>query len=907
MSRAALRDSSFVLEAEMEPNRKSSPKLVYLFLMATLSMIGGLLVAQSPEDQRGSRTSPQVRQLLEEEAECRELLQDLQVEQKTVQQELKAIANLLQLHYQLERLERQLESKKRPGADANALITRISETERQIDRSHQIRELRQFENHIQELLAFSQELAPRDFNSIAARLNVLASACEEIRRYVEQLPATTGGEDFDGIQEWTDRIDEGYEFVELVERYLSALEEDHEPEAEELAADLKSYLEGGDEDQMPLDQMPSDRPSEVARQSTDPKLLPVTVTQDGLAQFRGTDFEHTIAPLLREYCMDCHSNTSSYGDLNLESLVTQKPLVANRDAWINVIAQLKNRVMPPEDGASLNEEHRRQLVYSLHSKIHGFDYSQIKNPGFEVARRLTHVEYDNALSDLFGVPIRAAAKFPKELTGSSGFANSGNTLFLQPTLMERYIHAADAVVEELLPTTATNQRQRLARSKVMFMAPRTSNEESSVAVQIISRFATRAFRRPLRDDEQKQLAAQYDNLRAAGFDNEASIRAMVQRILVSPYFLLKFESKGPSGTNAEHSGVFRINDWELASRLSFFLWSTLPDDELLQLAERQELHQPTVLAAQVQRMLANPRAEALGRNFAAQWLGSEHIGSRVRLDPIDNPWCTDSLMDAMKEETALFVHSLIAADEPIERLIDADFTFLNRELANHYKIRGVAGKHMRRVDLNGQTRGGILGHASLLAVTSFPYRTSPVVRGKWILDTLLGTPPPPPPPNVSDLSEELLENERLTIRQKLEHHRRSPACAACHSEMDPLGLALEKYDWFGRFRERYERGRIDNRGSLPTGEQFVGLAGLKNVILETRKSDLVRQVTQRMLAYALGRQLEYYDEPAVRRIVAELEAKENRFQTLVQQIVLSFPFQYKQLPTQKRLVASNEE
>lgn len=888
----------------MKTNRKHQTERA-LFLAMALTLDCGVLAAQTAEHQRDARPSPEVRELLEEQAERQEILKELEVEQYVIREELKAISELLQLHYQLDRLERELESADRQNANAEAILMRLSKTEQRIDRLHQIRELRQVENNILELLAFSLELELQEFDQIAARLRQLVAACVELQRHAAEQPSTQDTENFERITELNDQIDEGYEFVDMVERYLWAIEEDEDQEAEELAADLESYLEG---DSATLTR--SDRLSEktsVTAKNLDPNLLPVAISQDALAQFRRMDFASETTPLLRENCFDCHSNESSSGDLNLEVLVAQKPLVANREAWINVIAQIQNRAMPPEDGSALIEDDRRRLVHALFSQIHEYDYSNIKNPGFEVARRLTHSEYDNSLSDLFGVPIRAAARFPKELKSSGGFDNSGNTLFLQPKLLERYIHAADTVIEELLPAVARDERQRRAKLKVLFVAPKTSAEEFKVAEKIISRLATRAFRRPLRDGEQELLQAQYSRLRKTGLDHEASIRAVVQRVLVSPHFLLKFEGNRTSGPSEQGSEAFRINDWELASRLSYFLWSRLPDDELCQLAESKKLHESDVLAAQVQRMLSDPRAEALGRNFAAQWLGSEHIGTRVRLDPIDNPWCTDSLMDAMKEETALFVHSLIAEDEPIERLIDADFTFLNRELANHYKIRGVVGKHMRRVELNGHPRGGVLGHASLLAVTSFPYRTSPVVRGKWILETLLGTPPPSPPPNVSDLSEELLENERLTIRQKLERHRRSPTCAACHSEMDPLGLSLEKYDWFGRYRDRYERGHIDDRGSLPSGEEFTGLAGLKKVILGSRRQDLVRQLTQRMLAYALGRQLEYYDEPAVREIIAELESNENRFQTLVRQIVLSFPFQYKQLQPQKRFVASTED
>jgi hypothetical protein len=250
-------------------------------------------------------------------------------------------------------------------------------------------------------------------------------------------------------------------------------------------------------------------------------------------------------------------------------------------------------------------------------------------------------------------------------------------------------------------------------------------------------------------------------------------------------------------------------------------------------------------------------------------------------------------MAAMRAETAMFFSTLVRENQPIPRLIDADFTFLNEELAKLYGIRGVRGKAMRRVRVKTDRRGGIFGQGSLLAVTSFPYRTSPVVRGKWILADVLGTPPPPPPPNVSQLSEEIEENDRLTFRQKLELHRQAPNCYACHSQMDPLGFSLENYDWFGRWRSRHGRRKVDARGQLPNGTEFEGIVGLKKVILDQRLEDLARQVTSKMLSYALGRQLEYYDEPAIRKITAALKKNDYRLHVLLHEVVMSYPFQYK--------------
>ena len=295
-------------------------------------------------------------------------------------------------------------------------------------------------------------------------------------------------------------------------------------------------------------------------------------------------------------------------------------------------------------------------------------------------------------------------------------------------------------------------------------------------------------------------------------------------------------------------------------------------------------------------MLVDQRANSLGDQFASQWLGYQHLGTRIRADPIDNPWCTDSLMDAMKAESSLFFVSLVRDDKAISDLLNARYTFVNQELARHYGISGVSGEHMRRIDLEaGNPRGGLLGQGSILAVTSFPGRTSPVVRGRWILADLLGTPPPPPPPNVSELSERVARRS-LTMRQKLEVHRDNPNCYACHSQIDPLGFGLENFDWFGRWKSTSRGKAIDASGQLPDGSTFKGPQMLREVLVATRLDDLTRQLTRKMLSYALGRQLEYFDEAEVRKIVSRVKEDGYRIRTLIQEIVFSYPFQFKQHP-----------
>ncbi len=630
---------------------------------------------------------------------------------------------------------------------------------------------------------------------------------------------------------------------------------------------------------------------------------------------------HAVAPLVEQYCYRCHGPQTQTAGINLATLVAERPLVRNRETWERVIEALDQGEMPPAAAPPLPPEVRRRMAALLHRDIEEFDYSTLDDPGFELMRRLTHTEYDNTVRDLFGVALNVTDRFPDELTGSSGFDNSSNTLFLQPALMERYIAAAERVVELALPAEPTDVRHFVSRALVFVATPGDGLGEEDAAEAVLDRFLGRAYRRPATAGEVEQALDRYRIGRAAGLDHEPAVKRVLQSVLISPKFLLRVE-RGRKGGDA-----YRVDDWELASRLSYFLWASMPDQALFDLAARGELHDAETLRAQVARMLADPKADTLGTVFAAQWLGFQHVGVRIWLDPIDNPWCTASLMTAMRDESALFFLSLLREDRPIHELIDADYTYVNEELAGTlYAMDGVRGEHMRRVALDDPNRGGVLGQPSILALTSNYKDTSPVKRGNYVLDVLLGTPPPPPPPNAGVLSEEVADLRGLSFREKLEMHSSNETCAACHRRIDPIGFSLENFDYFGRWRETYHfRQRVDDPaeadetveiqtetspdpvvryyknthriiaadGALPDGTPFVGPAGLKRALLEHRHDDLVRQVVSKMLAYALGRQLEYYDEPAVRAIVAALEADGYRFQTLLQAIVASYPFQYK--------------
>jgi uncharacterized protein DUF1592/uncharacterized protein DUF1588/uncharacterized protein DUF1585/uncharacterized protein DUF1587/uncharacterized protein DUF1595/cytochrome c len=414
--------------------------------------------------------------------------------------------------------------------------------------------------------------------------------------------------------------------------------------------------------------------------------------------------------------------------------------------------------------------------------------------------------------------------------------------------------------------------------------------ESACAKKILSTIARRAYRRPVGDDDLKILLAAYQQGRADG-GFESGIERGLQQLLIGPEFLFRVEAD-PGSSKAEAN--YRISDLELASRLSFFLWSSVPDDELLDAAVRGDLRRPPVLERQVRRMLADKRSEALTANFAGQWLQLRNLAV-VTPSEVLFPDFDDSLRQSFRRETELFFDSIIRDDRSALDLLNADYTFLNDRLARHYGIAGVQGSHFRRITLTDPNRRGLLGQGSVLTVTSQPVRTSPVFRGKWILENILGTPPPPPPPNVPALPDKtgVYAGRAPSMRERMSQHRENPVCASCHSMIDPLGFGLEHFDPIGRWRNVDETyGPIDASGTLPDGTPFNGAAEMRAALVK-RPERFVTALTEKLLTYGLGRGVEYYDMPAVRGIVREAAANDYRMSTIILGIAKSLPFQYR--------------
>jgi mono/diheme cytochrome c family protein len=424
--------------------------------------------------------------------------------------------------------------------------------------------------------------------------------------------------------------------------------------------------------------------------------------------------------------------------------------------------------------------------------------------------------------------------------------------------------------------------EKASRKKILICDPATGR---ACTDKILSTLARRAYRRPVAKTEVAALARFVKLARDEGQTVEQGLQLAIRAMLVSPHFLFRIEHE----SDAKETGKVRpVSQFELASRLSYFLWSSMPDDELLNLAESGKLRDRAVVETQVKRMLADSRSAALAENFAGQWLEVRNLDI-VKPDPQKFPDWGPELRDAMKTETRMFFESLLRENRPLSDFLDADYTFLNETLARHYGIEGVEGPDFRRVELSTTQRGGILGHASILTVSSYPTRTSPVIRGKYILENILGAPPPAPPPDVPALDEESVGNAG-SLRQQLEKHRSSPTCASCHNRMDVLGFGLENYDAIGKWRTKDGKFEIDAGGTLPNGHSFTTPAELR-VLLKQDLADFSRCLIEKMMTYALGRGIERYDRRTVKEIQQRLEAADYRFQPLILDIVNSLPFQ----------------
>ncbi len=730
-------------------------------------------------------------------------------------------------------------------------------------------------------------------------------------------------------------------------------------------------------------------------------------------------FDKAGLAFLQKHCVSCHNEKTRRADVSLHMLKADGDLIKHRAVVEKALRAVKAGEMPPNTRPRPNVGDMEAFIASAQGVLDRHDRLAPPDPGRVTIRRLNRTEYDNTIRDLIGVDLKPAEDFPSDDIGH-GFDNIGDVLTLAPVLMERYLAAAESVVERAIDVKPGKVPERYQASRWLepaqpddirhrpldkrgnmlhtpyrlglagdytfrfrAYAKRPDAEPVKVAVflndkevkrfdvttpekkpenfevklaiepgehrfyvkllnpeggrnihvewfnlngpadtrppshkkllasagkteeersrEVLTRFATRAYRRPATADEVARLLKLADGVRKKGEGWESAMQLAMQAVLASPKFIFR-----PELDNRPAAGdkPVPLDEYQLASRLSYFLWSSMPDDELFTLAGKGQL--AANLEAQTRRMLKDPKSKALTENFAMQWLQLRRLKTHAP-DAKLFPKFDEALRSSLLTETEMFFDAIVKEDRSVLDLIDGDFTFLNERLTWHYGItdtngstwakkatppgKPIRGKDFVRVKLQkGDVRGGILTHGSVLAVTSNPTRTSPVKRGRWVLEQILGTPPPPPPPDVPELDEKKVLTGSL--RQQMEQHRKNPACASCHAKMDPLGFAFENFDAVGAYRWQEGKLPIDASGELPGGQKFKGPAELRT-ILKDKKDLVARNLAEKLLTYALGRGVEPYDRRAVDAVVAAMAKNEYKFSTLAVEITKSLPFTHR--------------
>lgn len=601
-------------------------------------------------------------------------------------------------------------------------------------------------------------------------------------------------------------------------------------------------------------------------------------------------FREKVTPFVKTYCTECHGDKKRKGGINFLPALANPGDPASSKRWKQALANVKAHDMPPDDVDKQPTDEERQMFLDWMGKT---KFLSPKDPGPFVIRRLTKVEYGNTLHDLFGVDPAVARELPDEVFGE-GYLNT-----LSPLQSEQYLGIANDVLNRIL---APKDAPPTGVQKRLFGEPPPPGKDPREAARTIARTLARsAYRRPASDAELDVLVGVFDLGRANKLAYPDALRLMLKAILVSPQFLFitpaqEARNEVPVPPSAETKpasaqAIVPLDDYQLASRLSYLLWATMPDPELSALADGGKLHEPAILQAQVKRLLADPRARALFDGFGAQWLGLGGLESKT-FDTAKFPQMTAGMRAAMYDEARLFFDSIVRDNRSVLSFVDSDYTYLNETLAPLYGLeKTVTGPEMRQVKLADANRGGILGMPGILATTSFPNRTSPVKRGVWVLEQVLGEHVPPPPPNVPALEKQDQKKvANLTLRQRTELHRTNAVCANCHKILDPIGFGLENFDAIGRWRDQDDTGgAIDAGGELPGGKHFTSPKELK-VIIAARTDELARNLTEKLLAYALCRQLEGYDEIVVDRLMDSISRDGYRMQTLISEVVTSYPF-----------------
>ncbi|GAB3016929.1 hypothetical protein GCM10027284_40060 [Cyclobacterium sediminis] len=625
------------------------------------------------------------------------------------------------------------------------------------------------------------------------------------------------------------------------------------------------------------------------------------------------DYKSDIIPVLDKHCYSCHHTGNPKGGVNLKRYEEEGRIIKDGQFWLKVVDQIKSKEMPPSNKPELNEKDYHVLLDGINGIL--IKSLEKRTPGKVIIRRLSHREYHYTILDLTGVNFDASNRFPADGSGGGGFDNQGGSLFFTPLKMERYYDAAEEIVtklhedhnkwSELVPKS---YRQNILQRFLNWLLPKfisdfePINSAEKAAEEVLFPFASKAYRRLIKTEEKELFIKLFSSVYNANSEEpdpqrfNRSIAEVFKAILISPSFLYKMEEE-PLGPEP-----IALGDFELATRLSYFLWSSMPDDELFKLAMEGRLQAPGEIENQVKRMLNDPKSKRFSESFVSQWLGINKLKdpNAPLADLVRFPEFTPSIREAMFEETISFFHHVMTESKNFMDLINSDYSFLNEELANYYGIEGVKGDNFKKVALANNSRGGFLGLGSVQAVTSLPTRTSPVLRGKWVLEEILGTSPPPPPPDVAELPEDEALHEELGLKALLEKHREDPACQSCHEKMDPLGLGLENFGADGKWRESYGSTPIDPAGVLASGETFEGPGELKRLLMK-EKEKFARNLSKKSLSFAIGRGTTFTDETAIRELSATLIENDFNPDVFMAALVQSYPFRMKIKDFQKKV------
>jgi hypothetical protein len=726
-------------------------------------------------------------------------------------------------------------------------------------------------------------------------------------------------------------------------------------------------------------------------------LFGVLALGTALADDPAAQFASSIRPVLAENCGACHNSAKARGPANFLKAQSAKDIESDRGLWRNVAAQLRNRTMPPV-ASKLTEDDRIRVALWIDNQLRRTACSAGAFAGAPAIRRLNRREYHNTIRDLLGVDFDAVQLFPADGTGGAGFDTNGETLYTPPLLMERYLQAAQEILDRVIitaplsrsfsneahqippgegysfsmtaysdadyavlvnlvpkdpylklalkvdgnqagtfnvrqPSRANNAGLPLAARLQVHLArgehilavtteqaspiPITTVDVSQRVIPVpaekralhyrllgmepgqvpldgrragreaLAAFLPRAFRRLVEPAEIDRFLSLYDRAAQRGDPWTERMKLALTAVLVHPDFLFHIERR------ESIPGIHPVGQYELASRLSYFLWSAPPDETLIRLAEQNRLQDSVVLSAQVDRMLDSPRSRAFSESFVGQWLGTQDLGGRAAplLTELQSYYTPEVAADLRMEPVLLFDH-IVGENRSLLELLNADYTFLTERLVRFYQLEGkvgVQGNDFQEIKWPDSRRGGVIEMGAVLALNSHYAQTSPVLRGAWVLENLLGTPVPPPPPNVPPLDPDR-KLKQLSVREKLEQHRADPACSACHKLMDPIGFAMENFDWMGRWREAESNGKpLDTTGSLPAGDSFHGPVELRQALLN-HKEEFLRNLTGKVLGYALGRGLQDGDSCTVQHLVDTIARDSYRARTLIREVVLSVPF-----------------